>query len=284
MNNLINKFAQVKKQLGIKAAIKKTAAWFIHKIHEILPHSLKDLLYLKATYAPSDVFIKYVRDMFKNRDLRKLYAEQELQFINHKSSLNLSKDWFTVNNSILFWLSTFKEYELANKKINALEIGSWEGLSSYFLLYSLPNASLTSVDTWEGSDEHKDETCASKGELSSIESLFDENLSVYKDRLIKYKGTSFSFFNDNPLRNQFDLIYVDGSHHCDDVVIDAIKSFEILKVGGIMIFDDYFWRYYSRAIDNPAAAINVFLRLKKGSYKIVYLYYQIIIEKICDRY
>ena len=50
-----------------------------------------------------------------------------------------------------------------------------------------------------------------------------------------------------------------------------------------MIFDDYFWRYYPRAIDNPAAAINVFLKFKKGSYKIVRLYWQIIIEKTNDR-
>lgn len=47
-----------------------------------------------------------------------------------------------------------------------------------------------------------------------------------------------------------------------------------------MIFDDYLWRYYSKDIDNPAAAINVFLKLKIGQYKIVRTYYQLIIEKI----
>jgi hypothetical protein len=58
----------------------------------------------------------------------------------------------------------------------------------------------------------------------------------------------------------------------------------MLKVGGVMIFDDFFWQYYPKAIDNPAAAINLFLRLKRGSYKIIRLYYQIAIIKTADRY
>ena len=120
--------------------------------------------------------------------------------------------------------------------------------------------------------------------LSNVESSFDNNLSMFKDRLIKYKGTSFSYFKDNPDQNVFDLIFVDGSHHCDDVLIDAIKCFEKLKVGGIMIFDDYLWQYYSRTFDNPAIAINLFFRLKTGSFKIVRVYlHQIIIKKTNDK-
>jgi hypothetical protein len=65
-------------------------------------------------------------------------------------------------------------------------------------------------------------------------------------------------------------------------MIDAIKCFEMLKVGGIMIFDDYFWRYYPKAIDNPASAVNLFLHMKKGSYKIVRLYYQMVIIKTAE--
>jgi hypothetical protein len=67
-------------------------------------------------------------------------------------------------------------------------------------------------------------------------------------------------------------------------MVDAVKCFEMLKVGGIMVFDDYFWRHYPNAIDNPAAAINLFLRLKKGTFKIIRMYYQIIIQKQADRY
>jgi len=173
----------------------------------------------------------------------------------------------------------FEKYGLLNKDVNSLEIGSWEGLSSYFILHILPHAHLTCVDTWAGSDEHEGDEV-----LNTIESNFDSNLQPYNERLTKFKGTSFNFFNTQNERGKFDLIYIDGSHHCDDVVIDAIKGFELLKVGGIMIFDDYFWRFYKRDMDNPAGAINSFLNLKKGSYKIVSVYYQLIIEKTADRY
>ena len=88
-------------------------------------------------------------------------------------------------------------------------------------------------------------------------------MAIFKDRVTKYKGTSYSFFNDYLEENTFNLIYIDGSHYCDDVIIDTIKSFKMLKSGGVMIFDDYLWRYYSKDIDNPAAAINVFLKLKR---------------------
>lgn len=239
-------------------------------------------LYLSKTYAPIDVFYSLLSKLNQRRVLPVRYQAQSAAFAKTKSELNLSNDWFSGN--IPYWLSVIDEYGLRSGDIKALEIGSWEGLSSYFILFEMPNAHLTCVDTWEGADEHKDGTSASAVILSKIEQTFDNNLSIFSSRLTKFKGTSFSFFSKNDVRCYYDFIYVDGSHHCDDVLLDAIKSFEMLKVGGIMVFDDYFWRYYPRAIDNPAAAINLFLRAKKDQYKIVRLYYQIIIVKTIDRY
>jgi predicted O-methyltransferase YrrM len=249
---------------------------------------LSDLGLFLNTYAPPSVVVAYVKGLLINAWLTKPYVADQQVFGSIYPSLKLSNDWFTW--CIPYWLSVFHDYKLHSKsKVDALEIGSWEGLSSLFILKTLANATLTCVDTWEGADEHKTLDASTKDALDHIETAFDTNLSGFKDRLIKYKGTSFSYFNDCPDRNRFDLIYVDGSHRCDDVVIDAIKCFELLKVGGIMIFDDYFWKYYARATDNPAAAINIFLRLKKGSYKIIRLYRhaaisgQLIIEKTADR-
>jgi len=238
--------------------------------------------YLSKTYAPIDVFYSLFSKLNQRRVLPVRYQAQCKAFATTKSKLTLSNDWFSGN--IPYWLSVIDEYGLRSGDIKALEIGSWEGLSSYFILSEMPNAHLTCVDTWEGSDEHKDRTAASAIVLSKIEQTFDYNLSIFSSRLTKFKGTSFSFFSKNDVRCYYDFIYVDGSHHCDDVLLDAIKSFEMLKVGGIMVFDDYFWRYYPRAIDNPAAAINLFLRAKKDQYKVVRFYYQIIIVKTSDRY
>ena len=116
-----------------------------------------------------------------------------LAFEKTKLNLKLSKDWFS--NSIPYWLSVFDEYRLRSVNVKALEIGSWEGLSSYFILSELPKAQLTCVDTWKGADEHVDGTESSKIVLSKIEQNFDNNLSQFSSRLTKYKGTSLSFFS-----------------------------------------------------------------------------------------
>lgn len=236
--------------------------------------------YLTKSRAPINVFLAYLRHFFDERKYKRVYKQQVREFESLKSDLELSNDWFSGN--IPFWLSIFDGYGYKQKPINALEIGSWEGLSSYFILHTLPAAKLTCVDTWQGADEHKDGVAATLDVLKGIEEKFDINLSRFSTRFTKYKGTSQLFFTDFASKNKFDFIYVDGSHYCDDVIIDAIKCFEILNVGGVMVFDDYFWRYYTRVQDNPAVPINIFLRLKKGSYKIIRLYYQLVIEKTCD--
>ena len=242
-----------------------------------------NIRYLLKTNAPSDVLLGYVKGRLLNNHSKRPYLEAHREFQNPLQSLRLSNDWFSGHAA--HWLTVFDAYGLAMAtNLRVLEIGSWEGLSSFFILQTLPYAQLTSVDTWEGADEHRSGVAATDEVLSKIESAFDANVSKYRDRVTKYKGTSFSYFNNTKAGSVFDLIYVDGSHHCDDVIVDAIKCFGLLKVGGIMIFDDYLWKYYPRAIENPAAAINAFLRLHKGSYKLVRLYSQIIIEKTCDRH
>jgi predicted O-methyltransferase YrrM len=236
---------------------------------------LRNVLHLVATAAPWQVLLMYVAEPFTRGSMQPFRAAQS-DFRASLSSLRVSRDWFIP--SVPYWLSTFHEYRLdAKPRLRGLEIGSWEGLSSAFMLRALPNLRLTCVDTWEGSDENRGEEA-----LQHIERRFDFNLCAYQARLTKYKGTSFSYFDRVKEDGKFDLIYVDGSHHCDDVLLDAIKAFERLEVGGIMIFDDYLWRLYPRANDNPAAAINAFLRLKKGQYRPVRVYAQVIIEKTAE--
>ena len=252
----------------------------LYSLYRALRAAYKKIKLLLITHGPSDVYIAYFLSVFKNHQIEKAHKDEKNRFLSHAAELSLSNDWFSDN--IPFWLSVFDQYGLRSREVNALEIGSWEGLSSFFILSSLPMAQLKCVDTWEGADEHKSGFAATQKILGEIEHKFDSNLERFKHRLTKYKGTSFSYFANHGGRSLYDFIYVDGSHYCDDVMVDAIKCFEMLKVGGIMVFDDYFWRYYQRACDNPIAAVNLFLRMKRGSYKIVSVYYQLILVKISD--
>lgn len=233
---------------------------------------LRALRYLFYTNAPACVYRAYIQTYFKKKRVAKNYSDSD-QFKRNLDAANFSNDWFT--GHIPYWNEIFSRFKLRDlEETRALEIGSWEGMSSLFILSMLPNARLISVDTWMGADEHQGTSM-----LKSIEQSFDENIRPYKHRSEKFKGTSYQFFNQFLDKESLDLIYIDGSHHTDDVIIDAVKAYQLLRVGGIMIFDDYFWTYYENPIDNPAAAINAFLRLKQGSFEILSVYGQVILRK-----
>ncbi len=224
------------------------------------------------TGAPLALYGCYLKTMVARFAMKCSAGATLAQFKQETAALKLSNDWFSYN--IPSWLIIFKKFGLENREIRILEIGSWEGLSAFFTLHHLPQAQLTCVDTWDGSDEHQ-----GKDVVNQIEANFDANLARYADRLTKYKGTSFSYFLAHEKAAPFDFIYVDGSHFCDDVLIDGLKAFALLKPGGILVFDDYFWSYYKRANDNVAAAVNAFLRLKKGQYDLVEVYSQLAVRK-----
>lgn len=236
--------------------------------------------HLVRTHAPLAVIASYVSWQFKKRSVVDRYMTPREDFRREIGALNFSNDWFTP--AIPFWLWTFERFKLgAAGRVRVLEIGSWEGLSSRFLLSRLPAAELTCVDTWQGGDEHVSGDLSSHETLGEIETKFDANLAPFAGRVRKAKLTSFAYFAQRkPSEEPFDLIYVDGSHFADDVMIDALKSFEALKPGGLLIFDDYLWDYYPCKLDGPAAAINAFLALKRGKYRLVAVYAQLIIQKL----
>lgn len=251
------------------------------KLLRIIKRQLLELKLMVASNAPAWLILTHFRLnylhslSFVRSDMKN---EGEL-FRKFAQGLRLDNDWFTSN--IPTWLMAFHKQSYDKKtELNCLEIGSWQGQSAVFLLSYFEKAQLTCVDTWDGADEHKSGHETNTQILSKIEKTFDANLSKYRDRLTKYKGTSYQYFNDNFEKDMFDLIYIDGSHHSDDVVVDAIKSFEMLKVNGLIIFDDYFWKYYAKTMDNPCGAINSFIRLRHSQLEVICFDYQLVIRKI----
>jgi len=180
--------------------------------------------------------------------------------------------WFDGN--AVEWMRIFESQQLAGKPIRVLEIGSWEGRSAAFLLHHLPQAAVTAVDTWQGGRQN-----AGDPRLARIEELFDANVARYGARVRKVKSTSAEFFRNGGHSPPFDLIYVDGSHDADDVIVDAVGGFELLAPGGIMIFDDYLWERGADLRLAPAVAINRFLRMNHGRYRILSVTGQIILKK-----
>ena len=157
---------------------------------------IRALRFLFQTNAPYVVYKIYLKTY-----LRKVFVPSNVssmeQFKSDIQKSQFSNDWFTSN--IPYWDEVFDKYDFKKKSIKALEIGSWEGMSSLYILSTLPKATLISVDTWQGADEHQGSSA-----LQTIESNFDKNIETYRDRSKKFKGTSFNFFNEYQTKEDFD--------------------------------------------------------------------------------
>jgi predicted O-methyltransferase YrrM len=59
----------------------------------------------------------------------------------------------------------------------------------------------------------------------------------------------------------FDMVYIDGSHETPDVLADAVLAYQLLRIGGLMIFDDYVWGAgaSTEPLLTPKLAIDSFL-------------------------
>jgi predicted O-methyltransferase YrrM len=186
-----------------------------------------------------------------------------------------SVDWFSGN--IQKFDSLLSKYK--NKEdIHFLEIGSFEGRSScYFYENFIKNSSmstLTCVDTWEGSMEHD------HSQKESIWETFNFNIREYeKEKVLVNRGMSKDVLKTLK-KDSYDFIYVDGSHTTKDVLIDGVLSYDLLKVGGVMTFDDYLWKGYDNHLLNPKTGIDCFLFSFSDCLEIVENSYQVSAIKI----
>jgi len=202
-------------------------------------------------------------------------AEIRAAFEAHAAKGQFKELWFDMTDiNIVQWCVTFSRIFNRADPVRILEIGSWEGRSTLFLLTYFTEGHLTAVDTWAGSEYHH------YRDLQDLEARFDGNLAPCAARLTKRKGSSLHVLPQLLDEQQkFDVIYVDGSHFADDVLTDGITAGRLLNQGGVLIFDDFLWPCYPRARANPAWAINLFLKYHRGEYKILNAYYQIILQK-----
>ncbi len=190
-------------------------------------------------------------------------------------------NWFDIYTKKNFekYLSIFKGIP----DIKFLEIGSFEGKATIWLLENIlthSSAKITCIDTFEGSSEHKFRCINTK----NLYDIFVKNTDIHKKKISVLIGKSQELLRREDMMSPiFNFIYIDGSHRASDVLEDAILSFRLLKKGGIIIFDDYQWKFPGRKeydIDSPRIAIDAFLSIFKEQYTLLSKEYQVVIEKL----
>lgn len=200
-----------------------------------------------------------------------------------------TKNWFGSEEQIEDLKSILPDNNL---EIHLLEIGSFEGRSSVWFLDNLltnKKSTITCLDPWM--DYSQDEK--SLNSYDSEESqwkfgtdkiidtfLYNIEASGFSDKVIVERGISTKILPKLLVNeNKYDIIFIDGNHVAPFVLMDAVLSWDLLKVGGIMIFDDYLWmpeRYKSLT---PKIAVDSFIEVFEDYNDVILNRYRKVIRK-----
>lgn len=187
-------------------------------------------------------------------------------------------DWFSTSPAIHLFTHSLGEF--VDKPTKFLQIGAYTGDASRWLLDNVlthPEATLTDVDTWEGSDEQAHHVL----DWSEVEQHYTSRVSteISSGKLRKIKSTSAEYFTN--FDDMYDFIYVDGDHTGIGVLADGMDAYDCLNVGGILAFDDYGWNpeNLERHL-TPAPAIDAIAILYVGKLQAIHVGYQVWFRKI----
>ncbi|MEI7932127.1 MAG: class I SAM-dependent methyltransferase [Alphaproteobacteria bacterium] len=185
-----------------------------------------------------------------------------------------TSDWFS--DFIEIWDPLIDQFHPQRM----IEIGSFEGRSATYLIERCAQhgpVELFCIDTWQGGMEHDPTT------MGAVESRFDHNIAAAltriggRGRVGKIKDESNVALNKLLAADgaeKFDLIYIDGSHQAPDVMADAVLGFQLLKVGGLMIFDDYLWSIEEEGqqdpLNMPKPAIDAFFNIYQRKMSVLW--------------
>jgi len=140
----------------------------------------KKLILFKLKFFYERTFSSYLK--------KKIKKENNFQeFKNLIKYKDFSTYWF-LNNFEIIGNYLPKDF---SKSFSYLEIGSFEGLSSLFIVSNWRNANVTCVDTWQMS---KDDSQFLDFNFNDVEKRFDLNLKDYSFK--KIKNTSNEAFKN----------------------------------------------------------------------------------------
>jgi predicted O-methyltransferase YrrM len=168
---------------------------------------------------------------------------------------HFTADWFT--KYAPQWLERMGY--LKDKEIHALEIGSYEGRSTCWILDNIlthKDSTITCVDPWDGGDVLLGDNTKKAREL------FVSNTKRYGSKVIEEIGYSSVVIPELIVNDRmFDLIFVDGDHEGATALLDLVMSWQLLKNSGHLVFDDYQWGS-SKLRTNPKVAWDAFVSVR----------------------
>ncbi len=126
---------------------------------------------------------------------------------------------------------------LRDRPTRYLEIGVYEGRSLCWVLDKLllhPGSYACGVDPWDQIVEAPDTP------PQEIYARAIANILSYGHKVDLYRARSASYMaSDIECGVKYDLIYIDGSHRLPHVWVDTGLAWQVLREGGVLVWDDY---------------------------------------------
>lgn len=148
------------------------------------------------------------------------------------------------------WLAPFRA-----AAPDGLEIGCFEGRSTLWFLEHIathPDSRVTVVDTFTGGADQIEHGV----DCSDLFGRFCRRIRGYEQRVRVLRGESrFALPRLVLDGDRFDWVYVDGSHEAPDVLRDSVHALDLLRPGGVIIWDDWSWMVAEERWRRPRTAI-----------------------------
>ena len=139
-----------------------------------------------------------------------------------------SEDWFAHNiPNLTRWLEPLR----GQPGLRMLEIGSFEGRSTRWFLEHVLTADDARIDCLD--------LFAPDPVYGDYPARFRANTAAHAHRIRMLAGTSFDGLRR--VEGPYDIVYIDGWHSAFGALADGVMSWPLLRVGGVMVFDDYLW-------------------------------------------
>jgi FkbM family methyltransferase len=179
------------------------------------------------------------------------------------------------------WNSEFIKNTQGLGKIDlVIEIGCFEGITTKYICKNLLNEGGRVICVDPLQDEYLTDN------LSEEDIKANKEYGFFKNQYYRFKKNTQGLpvqlvrkTSNTAIRELIDLrvdfIYVDGDHRFQGVYDDGVNYFEVLKIGGLMLFDDANG-YRQETTDG----INLFLEWCGDRIEIISSNYQLLIKKL----
>ena len=183
------------------------------------------------------------------------------------------------DNNIPFVTPVLRRFAEGRETIRYLEIGAYEGRNLAFMDWLLPRRlDVTIIDPWF------DESLNPEEKYHAVETRFQRNAAKLSFKALRtIKGFStYELPRMLEAGDAFDLVYIDGSHTAWAVMVDLAYCAAMLRVGGVLVLDDY-WHHESE-IGGPGVkqAVDRFHGAFRRYFEIEAVYRQVILRKTSE--